>query len=193
MLKEPRLGRVKTRLGRDIGMVRAVWWYRHQALRTIRCLDDRRWHLVLAISPDIQVIKSRFWPTHLKKIPQGGGSLGMRMSKIFDQLPPGPVCIIGSDIPAITRHHIVRAFDGLGKNEWVFGPSIDGGYWLVGAKRVSAVPQGLFQGVRWSTAHALSDSRRTIQSNRVAFLDQLADVDRGSDLKKKVLLQRKSH
>ncbi len=91
MLKEPRLGRVKTRLGRDIGMVPALWWYRHQVLQLIRRLDDRRWRLILAISPDYQVKTSRFWPEHLEKIPQGAGNLGARMSRIFRQLPPGPV------------------------------------------------------------------------------------------------------
>lgn len=184
MLKEPRLGRVKTRLGRDIGMVPALWWYRHQVLRLIRRLDDRRWRLILAISPDYQVKTSRFWPEHLEKIPQGAGNLGARMSRIFRQLPPGPVCIIGSDIPDITCRHIMQAFEGLGKNEWAFGPSMDGGYWLVGAKRVSAMPQGLFQGVRWSTTYALSDSRETVQSNRVTYTEPLADIDQGDDLKK---------
>jgi hypothetical protein len=67
MVKEPQLGRVKTRLGRDIGMVPALWWYRHQVARLTRRLDDRRWHLTLAISPDNQHRKSRFWPSHFKK------------------------------------------------------------------------------------------------------------------------------
>ena len=106
------------------------------------------------------------------------------MRKVFRQIPSGPVCIIGSDIPDITCRHIAQAFDMLGKSEWVFGPSIDGGYWLVGAKRVSAMPQGLFRDVRWSTSHALLDSRKTVQSNNVTYLEPLSDVDRGEDLKK---------
>lgn len=120
MVKEPQLGRVKTRLGHDIGMVPALWWYRHQVARLTRRLDDRRWHLTLAISPDNQHRKSRFWPSHLKKIPQGGGNLGTRMLKVFRQIPSGPVCIIGSDIPDISCRHIAQAFDMLGKSEWVF-------------------------------------------------------------------------
>ncbi len=77
----------------------------------------------------------------------------------------------------------MQAFEGLGKNEWAFGPSMDGGYWLVGAKRVSAMPQGLFQGVRWSTTYALSDTRKTVQSSRVTYTEPLADIDHGDDLK----------
>ncbi|SLN30451.1 hypothetical protein PAM7971_01147 [Pacificibacter marinus] len=35
MVKDPVPGRVKTRLGRDIGMVPAAHWFRHQALTMI--------------------------------------------------------------------------------------------------------------------------------------------------------------
>ena len=182
MLKEPRLGRVKTRLGQDIGMVQALWWYRHQVSRLIRQLNDPRWRLILAISPDDQVLKSRIWPTHLDKIAQGSGNLGTRMGSIFNKLTPGPVCIIGSDIPELKHHHINHAFRKLGSSDWVFGPSTDGGYWLIGAKRVSSLPRNLFKGVRWSTANSLADTRRTVESNRVAYVESLNDVDHGRDL-----------
>ena len=181
-LKEPRLGRVKTRLGQDIGMVQALWWYRHQVSWLIRQLNDPRWRLILAISPDDQVLKSRIWPTHLDKIAQGRGNLGTRMGSIFNKLTPGPVCIIGSDIPEIKHHHINHAFQKLGSSDWVFGPSTDGGYWLIGAKRVSSLPRNLFKGVRWSTANSLADTRRTVESNRVAYVESLNDVDHGRDL-----------
>ena len=51
MLKEPRAGRVKTRLGKDIGMVPAAWWFRHQSRRLLRELEDPFWAITLAISP----------------------------------------------------------------------------------------------------------------------------------------------
>jgi len=45
-LRVPRIGRVKTRLARDIGAVAAWSFYRSQLARTIRVLDrDRRWRL----------------------------------------------------------------------------------------------------------------------------------------------------
>ena len=50
MVKEPRPGRVKTRLGRDIGMVGAAWWFRHQTRSLIRRLRDPRWQIVLAVA-----------------------------------------------------------------------------------------------------------------------------------------------
>ena len=182
MVKEPRTGRVKTRLGKDIGMVSAVWWYRHQAKSLIKRLEDPRWTLSLAITPDIAALNSQFWPAHISRLGQGRGDLGARMTNLLRHGPPGPVCIIGSDIPSISKNHINQAFKALSESEWVFGPAQDGGFWLVGAKRISALPLALFKGARWSTQNALKDSLSSVPSRRIAFIDWLSDVDTGADL-----------
>ncbi len=119
MLKEPRPGRVKTRLGRGIGMTRAAWWFRHQVELLLRNVQDPRWDVILAVTPDIDGMTSRIWPPHLPRIAQGRGDLGDRMRRIFRTLPPGPICIIGADIPDLRRHHIADAFDALGQNDAV--------------------------------------------------------------------------
>ncbi len=181
MLKEPRPGRVKTRLGRDIGMIGAAWWFRHQVRRLLREVDDPRWRLVLAVSPDHQGLQSRSWPAHLERVPQGPGTLGDRMGRLMRTLAPGPVCIIGGDVPGIRRHHIARAFQRLGGQDAVFGPAPDGGYWLVGLNRLT-VPAALFQGVRWSSPHALADTITSLQGSRIALADELRDVDTAADL-----------
>ncbi len=182
MVKEPVAGRVKTRLGRDIGMTSAAWWFRHQSTSLLRRLTDPRWETLLAVSPDNQGLTSRNWPQNLGRIPQGNGDLGQRMARIFSNLPPGPALIIGADIPDIRRHHIGTAFKALGSNDAVFGPALDGGYWLVGLKRTSAQPRTLFQDVRWSTQHALGDSMATLPNFRIAQVDTLRDVDTQADL-----------
>jgi len=183
MVKEPRPGRVKTRLGRDIGMVGAAWWFRHQTRALIRRLRDPRWQIVLAVSPDREGLNSRVWPTDLPRAPQGRGDLGDRMGRMLRGMPKGPVCLIGADIPGITRSHIGAAFAALGRNQMVFGPAPDGGYWLVGAQRYGALAPGLFGNVRWSTDHALSDTLASVPNARVGMLDQLRDVDTVADLK----------
>ncbi len=182
MLKDPRAGRVKTRLGQEIGMTAAAWWFRHQSARLIRRLQDPRWRLVLAVSPDRAGLASRVWPPHLTRMRQGRGSLGDRMARALAQQPPGPVCVIGADLPGITRHHVARAFRALGDHEAVFGPAPDGGYWLVGLKNLRPAPPGLFRNVRWSGEHALADSMATLPGWRVALVDRLRDVDEASDL-----------
>jgi hypothetical protein len=182
MLKLPRPGRVKTRLGRDIGHIAAVWWFRHQVTALLRRLDDPRWELVLAVAPDHAALAARCWPAHLPRVVQGPGDLGTRMARQMRRLPPGPVCIIGGDIPGVRRAHVARGFAALGQSEAVFGPAPDGGYWLVGLKRVAAVPAGIFEGVRWSSADALADSVANMGGLRIGYVDVLRDVDRAADL-----------
>lgn len=182
MVKEPRPGRVKTRLGAGLGMVGAAWWYRHQVRRLLRAVDDPRWDLVLAVAPDAAGLASRIWPAHVARVAQGSGDLGVRMGRLLRGLPAGRVCIVGSDIPDITAARIASAFKALGRADAVFGPSVDGGYWLVGMKRVASVPLGIFEGVRWSTPHALADTERSLGAMRIARVETLRDVDTVADL-----------
>ena len=190
MVKEPQAGRVKTRLGQQIGMVPAAWWMRHQLHRLLRELRDPKWELWLAVAPDCAVA-SRMFPADLPRVAQGPGDLGDRMGRLLrrggDPVArrgaTGPVCIIGADIPGVTRAHVWRAFTALGTADAVFGPAPDGGYWLVGVKHPSRLPPGTFQDVRWSTEHALADSCATLPGLRIARVDALQDVDTGADLK----------
>lgn len=182
MLKEPRAGRVKTRLGRDIGMTAAAWWFRHQSASILRRLDDPRWHLVIAASPDSAASTCRIWPAHLPRMAQGGGDLGQRMAGIIHRLRPDPVVIIGGDIPGITPFHIAQAFGALGSAPLTFGPADDGGYWLIGFSGPRPPPAGFLSGVRWSTRHALADSIATAPDLRHRLVATLGDVDTAADL-----------
>jgi len=182
MVKEPRAGRVKTRLGRDIGMVPAAWWFRHSVRRLLRNVSDPRWDLLLAVSPDVEGLCSRVWPEHLQRIPQGRGDLGQRMAHLLALPQKGPLVIIGGDIPRVRRHHIADAFAKLSSNRAVFGPATDGGYWLVGLKRTTPPPREMFHGVRWSTEHALADTLATMPGYAPAFTATLQDVDTVADL-----------
>jgi hypothetical protein len=183
-LKEPRPGRVKTRLARETGTVAAAWWFRHQALGLVRDLGrDPRWRTVLAVTPDAEGLASRVWPAGLPRWPQGRGDLGARMGRALRAGPPGPVIVVGADIPGLRPAHIARAFRLLGRADAVIGPAGDGGYWLIGLRRGGrAAPAGLFGGVRWSGPHALADTMASLRPLRVARADRLDDVDTAGDL-----------
>ncbi|MEP5731421.1 MAG: TIGR04282 family arsenosugar biosynthesis glycosyltransferase [Sulfitobacter sp.] len=182
MVKEPRPGRVKTRLGRDIGMTTAAWWFRHQTQALIRRMRDPRWDLVLAVSPEVTGLTSRIWPSDLPRWGQGQGDLGDRMARMLRGAAGGPACVIGADIPGIKPQHIGQAFKALGNHDAVFGPAFDGGYWLIGLKHPQRQPPSLFNGVRWSTEHTLADSKLTLPDHRIAEIASLADVDTADDL-----------
>ena len=183
MAKQPRAGRVKSRLARKIGSPEATRFYRVTLSRLLRAVSkDPRWTTVLAVTPD-NAAGDPVWADGFSVIGQGSGDLGVRMQHIMTALPPGPVNVIGSDIPDISPSHIERAFRLLGDNDAVFGPARDGGYWLVGLKRRPHVPR-IFERARWSTKHALKDTLRNCRRLSVGFADTLADVDRRKDWRK---------
>lgn len=180
MLKEPRPGRVKTRLGRQIGMTDAAWWYRHHTTRLLRRLRDTRWQIVLSVSPDRAGLASRVWPPDLPRIPQGEGDLGRRMARALCAMP-GPAVLIGSDIPDVKRTDIADAFRALGQSPSVIGPARDGGFWLVGLRHPCLASPGLFRNVRWSHPETLEDTLPTLP-HPVACAARLSDVDSATDL-----------
>ncbi|MBL4873643.1 MAG: TIGR04282 family arsenosugar biosynthesis glycosyltransferase [Rhodobacteraceae bacterium] len=183
MVKEPQAGRVKTRLGRDIGMTNAAWWFRHQTKRLIRDVGtDPQWQLRLSVSPAPNALHSRAWPVEIPRDPQLRGDLGARMRHVFEVTPRGPVVLIGGDIPGITNAIIRDAFAKLRDHDCVFGPAEDGGFWLVGMRRVRPLPPDLFDGVRWSCADTLQDTLGTLGDATVAFAATLRDVDTAHDL-----------
>jgi len=179
--RELRLGRGKRRLASRIGAVAAIHFQR-VALRSLllRLGRDPRWTTLVAVTPDR--CRLPLPPSGVKLRAQGGGDLGERMRQPMRRppvgLPPGPVVVIGSDIPDIRGHHIMQAFHVLGRHPFVFGPARDGGYWLVGARRRPAEPSDIFQRVRWSTEHALADTLANLRPGEAGpMLPVLDDVD----------------
>ena len=174
----PTLGSGKRRLSKDIGAVEALRFQRSTLALMLRRLGaDRRWITWLAVTPD----RSGPWPTRFRLLPQGRGDLGRRMAAVARKLPPGPVVLVGSDVPDIAASDVARAFRELGRRDAVFGPATDGGYWLVGLRRR---PRFLdfFGNVRWSTAHALADTLSNLVGKDVTLLRMLSDIDDGSSL-----------
>jgi rSAM/selenodomain-associated transferase 1 len=174
--KAPERGRVKRRLAAGIGDAAALAFYRHALAALLRRVGrDARWRTVLAVTPDAAARRRRRWPMALPRRRQGPGDLGARMGRALRELPAGPVCIIGADIPDIDAARVWCAFQALGTADVVFGPAEDGGYWLVGAHR--GRHWKFFDRVRWSTRHALADTRAGLNRRRVALIDRLADID----------------
>lgn len=196
MVREPRLGAVKRRLARDIGPLAAWRFYRLTTMRLLRQVAcDRRWRTWLAVTPDRTARRSAAaifsLPARISPpiVPQGRGDLGARMSRLLHDLPPGPVVIVGSDIPTLGAAQIARAFAALGDHDWVFGPAHDGGYWLIGARR-RMLRRSALTHVRWSSEHALADTLASLGPARVALLETLADIDDGADFARWIQRER---
>lgn len=176
--RQPRMGTGKKRLAKDVGALEALRFQRLMLAALLRRLGrDPRWITWLAVTPD----RSRPWPGPFARLNQGRGDLGRRMAGVVRRLPPGPVVIVGSDIPGITEGDIAAAFHHLGRHDAVFGPATDGGYWLIGLRRCSAFLDP-FANVRWSTADALADTMANLRGKGIALLRGLSDVDDGLSL-----------
>jgi len=175
-VRQPALGRVKRRLAAELGTVAARRIYDGLARDLIRRLGRApRWRTVLAVTPDGAAWRG--WPRRLARMPQGSGDLGDRMGRALRRLARPRAVLIGSDIPGVTPATIARAFAALRRSRFVFGPATDGGYWLIGWRR-GVWPRGALRRVRWSTSHALADSRASLAPGiAVALVDRLADLD----------------
>ncbi len=175
MLKEPVMGRVKTRLAAGTGGAAATQFARMAARTAVRRLGrDRRWRIVLAVTPDASAA-SRIWPADLQRVGQGRGDLGARMERLLG-MRFRPAILVGADIPAVTAALVSAAFKTLRRHDAVFGPAEDGGYWLIGLNR-SAPRGGIFAHVRWSTPFALADTLANLKGARIGFAARLGDVD----------------
>ena len=180
--RQPKLGCVKTRLAREIGPVETLRFYRSTLTSVIRRVAaGQSWQTWVSLTPDESVIDHRIIPAKVGRLLQGTGNLGGRMARCFSEFRHDPVLIIGTDVPDVRQAHVAAAFGALRRNDVVFGPSNDGGYWLMGMRK-GRLAGALFENVRWSTEYALSDTRKNLSPGfRVAMLETLADIDDGSD------------
>lgn len=187
MARVPRLRQGKRRLARDLGEL-ATWRFQRRQLDGLLRRLNRPgcWRLWLCLTPDHLAWPGNIsLPRETEILRQGRGDLGQRMARPFHRLPPGPLVMIGADIPGIRADDIRQAFRSLGRRPWVFGPADDGGYWLIGARRRPATPTAMrlpFDGVRWGSRHALADTLANLTPGEHALLRELIDVDTAADL-----------
>ncbi len=181
MARLPVAGGVKTRLARTIGTTRATWFYRHAVATTLARLGPSPfWRTIIAVTPDCARTAS-LWPRHCTVMAQGSGTLGQRMQRLLQHQTPGPVVLIGTDIPGIKIADIRNAFRSLGRNDAVFGPAEDGGFWLVGIRRRPSATC-LFANVDWSRPSTLAQTLANLTGKRVGQVATLSDVDEADDI-----------
>ena len=114
---------------------------------------------------------------------QVGADLGERMHyalRMALQRVPRAV-LVGSDCPGLDAAYIEDAFTALATADLVLGPALDGGYVLIGGRRID---QRLFEGVSWGTGEVLAQTLARADALRwtVALLAPRRDIDRPGDL-----------
>lgn len=140
--------------------------------------------------PFFGAMKTRF------KVPiweQVGDDLGSRMTHAFRSALGSPyqsALIIGTDIPGITASLMTTACKSLIDYDVVLGPTVDGGYYLIGLR--SPVPE-LFEHIPWSTNTVFSLTREKVKTMGLSLkiLPTLRDLDTIEDLE--VFIQESKH
>jgi rSAM/selenodomain-associated transferase 1 len=184
----PELGRVKTRLAAEIGAEAALAVYIRLARHTVReaLVLAPRVAIRVHFTPPDAGDAGRWLGPEPTYIPQAEGDLGQRLDRAFrDAFTEGftRVIVIGSDLPDLTTARLRNALAQLERNEAVIGPSFDGGYYLLGLRRL--MPE-IFRDITWSTATVFGETVERLRMAGVepAVLETLRDVDRAEDLPK---------
>ena len=176
------LGKVKTRLAKTQGDTFAFNVYRRLVEITEReSLKVQNTDVHVYFS-DV-IVKSK-WPNQ-EKFVQQGGDLGDRMKHAFEQgFSRGYTRIIGvgADLPDLSAEVMEEGLGALNNFDTVFGPSEDGGYYLIGMRKM--IPQ-IFENKPWSTDALLEITQAELQELRYTSetLKELNDVDTIEDLK----------
>ncbi len=182
-VKNPELGKVKTRLAATIGNERALDIYKQLLKKTHAITYSLNCDKIIYYTPEI--VTDDLWNDgNYQKGKQSEGDLGDRMLAAFSSAFKNnyqQVCIIGSDCYELKTEHISNAFNLLNYHDVVVGPSSDGGYYLLGMKKLH---HSLFRNTPWSTDQVLPTTLTTIRERQLSFslLNTLRDIDREEDL-----------
>lgn len=184
--REPIAGRTKTRLIPRLGADHAAALARAFILDTMAKARATGRQVVIAGESPHGVNRSDYFRGLARRfeailIDQGGGPLGARMRRALAPFCASGAVLIGADIPSLPATWLVRSFARLRRTPVILGPSVDGGYYLVGVR--GAMPD-IFRGVGWGGRNVLAQTVARLCRDRAeyALIGGWYDVDRWNDL-----------
>lgn len=179
--RNPELGKCKTRLAKTIGDDSALDIYKYLLNHTAKIASNVSADRYVFYSETI--ITDDSWDKNVfRKKLQFGHDLGTKMENAFFdkfQLDYEKVVIIGSDLLDLNAELIETAFEYLDVNDVVIGPATDGGYYLLGMKKLHP---GIFKNKDWGTATVREKTLNDLKEMQVALLKELNDIDTFEDM-----------
>ncbi|WAZ24823.1 glycosyltransferase [Streptomyces cinnabarinus] len=169
--KEPRPGRVKTRLTPPFTPQEAAALAAASLADTLDVVartPARRRVLALDGTP------GHWLPPGFEVVPQCAGGLDERLADAFAGCS-GPALLIGMDTPQVTPELLTLDFTDC---DAYFGPAEDGGFWALG---LAEPDPALLRGIPMSTPHTGAAQRARLAGLRVRDLPVLRDVDTAED------------
>ncbi|WP_224491401.1 TIGR04282 family arsenosugar biosynthesis glycosyltransferase [Robertkochia flava] len=180
-VKNPVAGKVKTRLGRDIGEEAALKIYLYLLHHTLKVCSRVKVKTTIYFSEHLSQEITSLYPGFSYCL-QEGNDLGERMENAFrDAFSRGTkeAIIIGSDLYTLNENVLTEGFETLTQKDMVLGPAKDGGYYLLGLKHI---PRGIFEEKAWGTDTILKSTLNNLKGYDVALLGELNDIDVLEDL-----------
>lgn len=186
----PVIGKVKTRLAKDLGIDFATSFYKVCAEHTFNeVLKLKRTGIApfLFCSEESEFDEVRNWSKNkFRYFLQQGYDLGERMLNAFNTIINAGyrnIILVGTDSPGITAELMNDALDLLKKYKCVIGPSDDGGYYLIG---FHSTVYDLFHGMEWSTDSVFSKTIERLKGENLSYfvMEEMIDIDTKEDLKK---------
>ena len=187
-IKNPERGKVKTRLASAVGGEMAVRLYKRFLLEMLSTLNKGTFLFYLCFYPADALEDLRKWlGEEYLYMTQQGEDLGERMKNGFMEalaMKFKRVVLIGSDIPDLPLEFIEEAFTSLQEKDVVIGPSLDGGYYLIGFKDKTFSARA-FEGIHWSTESVFEKTLKVLKQEglTVHTLQPLRDIDTVEDLR----------
>ena len=180
--KNPVYGKVKTRLAATIGKKKTLEIYTDLINHTFLITKNFAGDKIVFYSDEI--ISDDVWKNGYSKQRQHGNDLGEKMKTAFDFIfknKNSKAIIIGTDCPELNEEIISKAFIQLDKHDIVIGPAADGGYYLLGMKKIQ---HQLFKNIEWSTDNVCKTTINLCKQNNLNYflLPTLHDVDEEKDL-----------
>ncbi len=188
LVRFPSSGKVKTRLAMSLGEQLATDFYRLCAENTfqeiVRLRQKVRRYVFYSSKEEMQKVK-RWIGSKFYFIPQVEGTIGEVLECAFSTMfshGAQKAIVLASDVPDLCSTVIDDAIDALDACDVVIGPSRDGGYYLIGMKRMH---YKLFTDIAWSTQKVTEQTMSIIQSSglTVSSLIPLIDIDTEEDLR----------
>ncbi len=178
-IRYPSKGKVKTRLAKTTSSELAVTFYKSCAenlVRNIKKIPSINRFIFYSDKTEKKEIIS-WLGNKLFFASQEGDDLGTRMKNAFEKVfnsGSQKVIIVGTDIPDLSKEIVIKAFKLLDSNDVVIGPSKDGGYYLLGMKKMNAQ---LFEGIQYSTYSVLNETLIKIKKLKLV-ISFTAGIDR---------------
>lgn len=176
------IGKVKTRLATTMGNKKALEIYKHLLSHTLSVTKNFSGQKIIFYN-DFLPLKDDWVNNGFQQRIQSGNTLGDKMVQAFGHAFSqhcNKAVIIGSDCFELTFEIIQSAFDVLENNDVAIGPAADGGYYLIGIKKIEC---GLFQHIAWSTQAVLSQTITACYKHNLTYslLPMLNDIDTEKD------------